>query len=319
MVASNALPPNCVLPQSWQVQIASAFEKLEVTPFPERGAYGKDPETWRDKCLPKYAALLRVLESMSVSRETSERICRPLLNKLKLALRPSTAELTEETVFIVTHGFRTYLRLSQAAGGLDATLRPLLQAAAPRFCHLLGFLEPLLACEQELARSCEDDSQTSRSSGASSPQESPLIQSLVANLSAPSHELRLVSLQILLTQSSVAPDQHYLLANMIQTEQTPFDLQSSRNIGVYLRKLGQSYASLTADSWLREAVPSFLFGILTVPLSPLWDYAIEALTRVAEAKNGEEAIATLASNWPKCSHPGGTETRSRRQSCRGHP
>ncbi len=101
------------MPQSWQDQIVIKFERLEVTPFPERGAYDKDPETWRDKCLPKLAALLHVLYLTSVHPATSARIAELLLKKLKLALRPSTSEPTDETIFLVTHGFRAYLRMSQ--------------------------------------------------------------------------------------------------------------------------------------------------------------------------------------------------------------
>ncbi len=71
---------------------------------------------------------------------------------------------------------------------------------------------------------------------------------------------------------------------MIQTEQTPFDLQNSRNIGIYLRKLSQSYGSLDVASWLQDAVPSFLFGILTVPLSPLWD----GRSRSPDSGSGDE-------------------------------
>src|SRR6185436_20525227 len=92
-------------------------------------------------------------------------------------------------------------------------------------------------------------------------------------------------------------DQHALIANMLQIEQIPLDLQNARNIGVHLRKLGQSYSHQPQGSWLQDAVPAFLFGMLTVPLSPVWDDAVEALTRVSETKSGEEIISNLAFEW----------------------
>jgi len=280
----------------------SKFERLEISPFPERGAYDKDPQTWRDKCLPKYAALLKALESTSVHPATNARIAELLLKKLKLALRPSTSEPTEETTFIVSEGFRAYMRMSKASGSLDNSIRPLLRAAAPRFSRLAGFLESLLAYETEYARLGRGDSQSSTGSESSQAEENPLVKSLVTNLHAPSHELRLVSLKILQTLDS-APDEHDLLANMVHTEQIPFDLQNSRNVGIYLRKLSQSYANISVGSWLQDAIPSFLFGILAVPLSPLWDDAVEALTRVAETKTGEQAVIDLALEWLEVASP----------------
>lgn len=77
------------VPRQWQDQIVSKFERLEVSPFPERGVYDKDPQTWRDRCLPKYAALLEVIETAGVHPSTNARIAELLLKKLKLALRPS--------------------------------------------------------------------------------------------------------------------------------------------------------------------------------------------------------------------------------------
>src|SRR5580700_6679722 len=53
------------LPQSWQDQIVSKFERLEASPFPEQAppsSYDKGPKVWYDGCLPKYHALLEVLE-----------------------------------------------------------------------------------------------------------------------------------------------------------------------------------------------------------------------------------------------------------------
>ena len=283
------------LPQRWQDQIVSEFEQLESTPFPESGAYGKDPNIWRDRSLPKYAALLRVLTSTSVHPSTSARMAELLLKKLKLALRPSTSPPTEETLFLVTDGFAAYLSMSTLAGFFDATLSPLLQAAAPRFSRLTGFLDSLRAHEKEASKRRGGDSQRSHTSESSQAEEDLFVKALTANLSASSPRLRSSSLDIL-SRLDGQPDPLAVLAIMLQTEQTPLDLANARNIGVHLRKLSQSYSHLKG-SWLQEAVPAFLFGMLTVPLSPVWDDAIEALTRVSEVKAGEEAIAQLAFEW----------------------
>lgn len=301
MVEKGSIPSpsekeSCILPQSWQDQIVSKFERLEITPFPERGAYGKDPKEWRDKCLPKYSALLQVLESTSVHPSTNARIAELLLRKLKLALRPSSSLATDEANFIVSRGFRAYLRMAKASGNLDTTLSPLLRAATPRFCRLIVFLQALLEYEHEVSSPSDKSPEDSPKNGSESPQENPFIKALTSNLCSPSHELRLVSLQILEALNTAA-DQKSALAIMLQVEQTPLDLNNARGISVHLRKLGQIYGHLADNSWLQQAVPAFLFGMMTVKLSPVWDDAVEAMKLVAESKVGEEVVANLAFDW----------------------
>lgn len=297
MVESGGLPSvggkdTFVLPQSWQDQIVTKFVRLEDTPFPESGGFGKDPETWRDKCLPKYSALLRILETTTVHPSTNARIAEVLLKKLKLALRPSSSLPTDEANFIVSDGFRAYLRMCSVPGSADPSLAPLLRAAAPRFCRSPAFLEALLSYLQEIARKSRSSSEASNT-GDTQEEEDPLAKSLITNLSAPSHELRLASLKIL-DQLESTPDCDSALATMIQTEELPLNLQNVRTIAVHLRKLGQIYSHLNEKSWLVKVVPSFLFGMMTVSLSPVWDDSVGAMKKVAESKHGEEALADLA-------------------------
>ncbi|KAK3309713.1 armadillo-type protein [Chaetomium strumarium] len=288
------------LPQSWQDQIVSKFVRLGDTPFPESGGFGKDPDTWRDKCLPKYSARLRVLESTSVHPSTNARIAEVLLKKLKLALRPSSSLPTDEANFIVSDGLRAYIRMCAAAGSLDPSLAPLLRAAAPRFCRSPAFLEALLAYEREISGKLQQSPGTG--SEDSQREEDPLVKCLTDNLSTSSHELRLASLRIL-ELLEFAPDSNSALATMIQVEELPLNLQSVRTIAVHLRKLSQVYSHIEQDSWLTRAVPAFLFGMTTVPLAPVWDDAVEAMKKVAESKPGEEALAEIAFNWLEVPSP----------------
>ncbi|KAL2193759.1 armadillo-type protein [Corynascus similis CBS 632.67] len=306
MVESGGLPTPggkeiFQLPQSWQDQIVSKFVKLGDTPFPESGGFGKDPETWRDKCLPKYSARLRVLESTTVHPATNARIAEVLLKKLKLALRPSSSLPTDEANFILSDGFRAYLRMCAPAGSVDPSLAPLLRAAAPRFCRSPAFLEALLEYKREVGSKIESSPHVNNGDGQQEV-ENPLVKCLTGNLSTPSHELRLASLKILEISES-APDSNAALATMIQVEELPLNLQSVRTIAVHLRKLGQVYSHLDQDSWLIRAIPAFLFGMTTVPLSPVWDDAVEAMKKVAESKLGEEALADIAFKWLEVTAP----------------
>src|SRR3954466_11263790 len=161
MVASGVLPNGSgkggfLLPQSWQDQIVSKFEGLEGKPFPEQASaatYDPDPKKWEDRCLPKYNALLEVLDSTVVHPSTNARISEILLRKLKLALRPNFSIAPEEAHFIVGRGFIALSRMTRGAGEADKSLRPLLRAKAPDYARLPNFLEALLTYESSLETS----------------------------------------------------------------------------------------------------------------------------------------------------------------------
>ncbi|KAK8088176.1 hypothetical protein PG997_003137 [Apiospora hydei] len=306
MVNQRALPSprepeTFTLPQSWQSHIVRKFERLEISTFPEEGAssaYDKDPKTWRDKCLPKYSALLQLLECSTIHPSTISPIREVLLRKLKLALRPSQSPPTDEARFIVSQGFHAYLRMSKAvAAPFEKSLRPLLRAAAPRYCTLAGFLEAMHTYEDQVH---DSDGQDSQSGGSATPEkeDDPLLRSLVNNLSLDSPSLRTASLR-LLVKLDIAPDQLDALANMLQVQQMPLDLENIRAISVHLRKLGGIYSQLDQGSWLRQAIPSFLFGMMTVKVSPVWESVLEALQQVSQTASGEEAICDRAFKWVK--------------------
>ncbi|KAI1103922.1 armadillo-type protein [Jackrogersella minutella] len=303
MAESRAFPSTAEadsfsLPQSWQDQIVTKFERLEISPFPEQGTsrgYDKDPKTWRNKCLPKYSALLRILEATVVRPSTTGPIAELLLRKLKLALKPSQSLASEEAHFIVSQGFLSYLRISKIAGQVDGSLEPLLKAATPRYRRLTGFLEAMIAYEDQLNHKKSPQSQ-SESGSSSEGEEDPFMSSLIDNLSIPSHQHRSASLH-LLSRLSTASDELDSLATMIQTEETPLQPQNVRLISVHIRKLAANYPQLGKDSWLRRAIPTFLFGQMTVRLAPVWESAVEALAQISEVKSGEDVICEIAFNW----------------------
>ena len=302
MIASGAFgvggEKDCFrLPQGWQDRIVSKFEQLEVSPFPERGPYDKDPSVWRERCLPKYSALLKILELVAVHPSTNARIAELLLRKLKLSLRPSTSLASDEVHFIVSQGFHAYLRMSHSAGNADITLSPLLRAAVPRFARSVGFLQAYYAYEQMLQRQDRSYKQDGSSSDGSNQAEDLAVQPLIENLSTSSPDLRLSSIRLLESIGEEASQSAEIVAMMLQIESTPLSADQTRTIAMHLRKLGITYHSLQKESWLQKAVPSFLFGMLTVKLSPVWDDAVECLKQIAQSKVGEDAVFDVAFAW----------------------
>ncbi|QSZ35764.1 hypothetical protein DSL72_006886 [Monilinia vaccinii-corymbosi] len=309
MVSSGVLPSQYgkdafFLPQSWQGQIVSKFERLEQQPFPEQvspATYNRSPTTWHDRCLPKYNALLEILECTAVHPSTNARIAEILLRKLKLALRPSSSLAPEEAHFIVGRGFSSFSRMTKGAGEVDRALEPLLRAAAPRYARLPNFLEALLGYKASLKLSPKPDNGKTSEEEDKSDLEAEfdlLVRSLVENLSSESNELRLLSLRLLEhihdTDHGVSSE---AISLMIMIEQTPLDLQSARSASMHIRKLASIYTSQMAIPWMKYAIPSFCFGMLTVKMAQIWEDASAALKHIAESKVGEEAVAVLTFKW----------------------
>lgn len=281
------------------------FEKLEVSPFPEQASptlYEKGPQVWHDRCLPKYHALLKVLESAVVHPSTNARIAEILLRKLKLALRPSSALAPEEAHFIVGHGFSAFVRMTKGAGRLDRSLEPLLRAAAPRYCRLPSFLEAMFQYVSNLDNSTATVPRPIKADPGVAPhmdeETDTLISSLILNLTSESHDLRLLSLQLFsylfeASRGSVSE----ALSTMLLIEQTPLDLQTARSASMHIRKLAAMYGRLASDPWLSKAIPYFCFGMLTVKFAQIWEDASASIKQIAEVKVGEEAITQLAFDW----------------------
>lgn len=297
MVESGALPSKSSkdvfhLPQSWQIQVEERLDSLKISPFPEQAICSKDPGAWCGNSLLRFSGLLKVFDSF-VWPTTGAKVADILHKKLKLSVQPSTLPTTDEARFIVTHGFQTYLNLSQATGSVDPSLSPLLKAAAPKFVRLPVFLNAMTRYEKFIENSgkggmpCSDLSDT----------EDTLFNCLIENLTSASSTLRLETLH-LLQQLNKESDPFKMLSTMREVEETPFDFQNIRLISsILLQRIGQNFSKLTANSWLVRAVPAFLFGMLTVNIMPVTSKAVECLKLIGECKLGEQTVCDLAFEW----------------------
>ncbi|RKF57869.1 U3 small nucleolar RNA-associated protein 20 [Erysiphe neolycopersici] len=285
------------LPLSWQNEIASKIEHLEKPTTLEQESLEKVEQSSRDRLLPKMKALLEVLECTVVQPSIKARISKTLYCKLKLALSPDSSLSFGEAEFIMGCGLGTFLKVSNEDDILNSDLEPLLHAAAPKYIRLPSFLLSLLEYKRKLKALCSKNLVQPNKS-TKSETEGPMIKSLVSNLSTDSHNLRLLSLQILDQISS--KENHSgsdALSIMTMIENTHVDLQTARSVSMLIRKLGVLYPTLDSSSWLKDAIPAFCFGLLTVKFAQIWEDACATLKIISETKSGEEVVFKIIISW----------------------
>ncbi|RKF58396.1 U3 small nucleolar RNA-associated protein 20 [Golovinomyces cichoracearum] len=289
-----------LLPLSWQDGIIGKFEQLQNFISPEQAspsACGRSLENCRENHLPKLNALLDVLECTVVNSSTNSKIAEILLQNLKHMMISSQPLAPKEAYFFMGKGLSAFLRMTKILGKIDSTLKPFLHSAASRYIRLPVFLSSLLDYEISLKALGNKSSDCSIST-TESEQDGSLIISLVHNLSTTSHHLRLLSLRLLeqmIGESSCSNSQS--LSIMIMVEEIPLDLQTSRSVSTLLRKLGTLYSGIDSNHWLKDAIPAFCFGMLTVKYSQIWEEACRTLKTIADSKTGVEAVSKLIISW----------------------
>ncbi|CAR25318.1 Utp20p [Lachancea thermotolerans CBS 6340] len=107
------------------------------------------------------------------------------------------------------------------------------------------------------------------------------------NLCLPDEQIRYESLKLLISllkyQGLEVPE---ILNDCKIIEEIPRNLQTARDITMRIRKLGSDFAKMEPESLVSHVVFNYLFGILTVRFSPVWEGAYEVLCDVYE-KNHE--------------------------------
>jgi U3 small nucleolar RNA-associated protein 20 len=126
-------------------------------------------------------------------------------------------------------------------------------------------------------------------------------------LGSPSHEMRLAALGLL---DIITAGQNEQLRDVMNAaliiEQTPLSLDSQRVISMRIGQLAKLYQDVSTDDWIGEALPTFLFGLLHMRLSSVWDDVCSALKIICESKDGEAHVSRIAFLW--LSQPGSQES-----------
>ncbi|KAI9835282.1 MAG: hypothetical protein M1819_002426 [Sarea resinae] len=262
-------------PTSWQRHIAKAFEELEQSIL---------NGTFVHRDYPMYQMYLNLYEAVSLNPPTRDRIVE--------LVRSFVLYVLKEEPLIPSHGIGFFIMgkcidfLGSHDPILDPTAFPHLCARSTHFGRLPLFLQGLL----KYVKKCGSQIEPLKS------EVDPLFETLISNMTTESHLLRSLSLQIL---GKLYTNAHGVdcgaLSTALQIEDTPVNLQTIRAVSMHVRRLASDYSSV--NSWIKKAIVSFLFGLLTVKFAQLWDDTCEALRDICDAKGGEDVVAEIAFRW----------------------
>ena len=238
-----------------------------------------------DYIAPKCCAYLDVMDVLSFEQSLLEDVKGRLGQHAALCLSSSAPEVNNSNFFGVGRALHSYIKTSRVGENLGISLWPLLCLSAPQYRGLPPFLESLFEYVTTMSGRLD----------ISAGVVEPLEGALVSNLTAPSHELRSLSLRIL---SAIHHQRHREESEVfniaLRIEDTPLTLETARSVSMYIRKLGSLYDSTAADVHLRKIIPYYCFGILTMPLSQIWLDAKNTLKAVCENEVGEGIFTELA-------------------------
>ncbi|EGD86520.1 hypothetical protein H112_05015 [Trichophyton rubrum D6] len=272
-VTSNSSRPGSLsCPNPWKTIISGRFNSSS----PDEGE------------IALLSAYSKLPDAISFSAEPSiiPDLVDSLHQKIRLTLESGSSE-NPEAMFSLGQGLLAYVRFSNGLGQLDNTLWPLLCSKASQYSRIPVFLEAV-STYASLIREPPEVSDVDLDQFANA---------LLANLSSPSHRLRLLSLdifQLIFTWLKIE-DPCLPLARSIETSE--LTLQAARVISMDVRRLGVNYAQSSGKRWIARLVPSFCFGLLWKRLASVWDDACEAMKVICETDAGERVVSEIAMNW----------------------
>ncbi|KAF2796579.1 U3 snoRNP protein Utp20 [Melanomma pulvis-pyrius CBS 109.77] len=285
---SNSLVKGSIqLSSRWQSGMIQEFETLI-----DDGRPDDDLEQISHRC-NDFIEASRVLD---VSPEIKSKIANCLFSALGTALlRSSTVDPRPRDILATGNGLRFLVQESKSHDSdhhnslLD--LWPSLCEVSPIYGRSLLFWQALLSLLTMVKAPHDFGSH-----------KEPLRRTLMQCLGSPSHDLRLVALNILEIIIEKDENLQSILATAMMIEQTPLNLENARTISMRIRQLAEKYPVVCSDEWVGEAIPTFCFGLLHVKLAQAWDDACSTLKMMCETKEGEGHVSRLAFEWLSDSH-----------------
>lgn len=270
LFAKSAL--KCDVP--WQKKMVGNFTKIASTQEED------------EELLHLCNGYLNVLECSKNDASLSQAIREQLVKTLWKAINTNTADLSDWKAFALGRAFG-YLETSTKTLINDDLFQGLC-VRAPEFKGLLPFWRSLLSTLQS----------TIPGLSFTGPHMDILFDTAISCLSAPSHELRKLGLQILQTSytsgDALVPE---LLSVALSIENETLSVQSARVISSHVRRLAMGYNITQSDPYMARAIPTYLFGLLHLRLTQAWEDAAQALHDISQYEKAEEVIINIVTMW----------------------
>ena len=285
LVLPEILKLGCILghsllfPHGWQYHITRVYEDLANTESHEN-----DDQNLVYAC----NGFLAVFRTFSMESQLKDSIFSALTRVLDNLLEsPDPSPSRPRDLFAAGNVFSYLVHDSQSAK-LRGEAWPLLCKISAIYANRLAFWQGLLPFVVEKSQELELEGLHIE----------PLMSALMACLGSPSHELRLIALEIIsIITSTIEDEQNDIIATALLIEQTPLNIQTARSISMHVRKLASSYKTVHSNGWLAKAIPMFCFGLLHVKFSQVWDDSCAALKEICETKEGENIVSQIAFKW----------------------
>ncbi|KAI5285777.1 U3 snoRNP protein, partial [Ascosphaera aggregata] len=225
------------------------------------------------------------LQYAKIVPEDSCAIVKSLHTLVKSSLESSGSLTKEHAEFGRGSGFMLYCEIAFRTKTIDSDLWSLIETHGASYTDRPAFLMAVL----EYVRVCPP-------AVTSIEGNLDLIASnLLSNLSSPSHELRVLSLELIRTFSSwIGSHDGTCISVAIEIEDKELTLETERHLNMQLRKLAIGYKESSTKKWLDRLLPNFCFGLLTKKLGTLVDTACEAMKIICGTKVGEDLVSELA-------------------------
>ena len=268
-----------LFPQGWQHHITKVYEDLANTESHEN-----DDQNLVYAC----NGFLAAFPTFSMESQLKDSIFSALTRVLDNLLGSSDPSPSRPRDLFAAGNAFSYLAHNGQSAKLRRETWPLLCKISAIYANRLAFWQGLLPFVVEKSQELELEGLHIE----------PLMSALMACLGSPSHELRLIALEIISTiTSTIEDEQNDIIATALLIEQTPFNIQTARSISMHVRKLASSYKTVHLNGWLAKAIPIYCFGLLHVKLSQVWEDSCAALKEICETKEGENIVSQIALKW----------------------
>ena len=235
-----------------------------------------------DAVVVRLDAYLEIARFISLDKIIMEKIVQAILSLVIRKLTPDTS-LDTLQLFSVGAGLDTCFRYSSMSNETARQLWPLLCSVIGTFGRMPLYLENIMFFSENYKVFLD---QTTLDI---------LVPTIVSNLVSPSSTLRTVSLRLLnVLHIKINGHGSEALLTALTIESTPLDLKSARVASMHVRRLSNQYSATSSVPWIKRAVISFCFGLLTFKLAQLWDEAVDTLKIICHERFGEEAISDIA-------------------------